>query len=104
MRVISRSRVACPFLYSSLEDGVKSFMGTGPAAAAIANNDKLTVEQTIEKALQPFKITEDFYFLQNHFWFLLLKNFREDSKGSFTRASSGKHHDPRYNQAGIFFF
>jgi hypothetical protein len=59
--------VACPFLYASLSDAVKSFMGTGPAAAALNNNEKKIVEQTIAKALKPYELVDGFHFLQNHF-------------------------------------
>jgi SAM-dependent methyltransferase len=67
LKVIHRERVACPFLYSSMDDGIRSFMGTGPAAAAINNSNAVTVEQVIAKALQPFKLVDDLIFLQNHF-------------------------------------
>lgn len=67
LKVIYKTRVACPFLYASLADGIKSFMGTGPAAAAMNNSSKETVEETIAGALQPFRVADDFYFLQNHF-------------------------------------
>lgn len=62
-----KALVACPFLYSSLNDGVKSFMGTGPAAAAMNNKDKQIVEVTIAGALAPFHVADDIHFLQNHF-------------------------------------
>jgi SAM-dependent methyltransferase len=62
-----KTRVACPFLYASLADGIKSFMGTGPAAAAMNNRDEKTVEETIARALQPFHEADDLHFLQNHF-------------------------------------
>lgn len=62
-----KTTVPCPFLYPNPGYGVKSFMGTGPAAAAINYTDKEIVEETIAKALRPFRITEDIYFLQNNF-------------------------------------
>jgi SAM-dependent methyltransferase len=55
--------VACPFLYGSLYDGIKSFLGTGPTAATMEFNDKQSVEETIARALQPFRVTEDLRFL-----------------------------------------
>lgn len=67
LKLTYKSMVACPFLYASLADGIKSFMGTGPAAAAINHTDKKTVEDTIAKALKPFNVTDDLHFLQNHF-------------------------------------
>ena len=67
LKLIHKSRVACPFLYSSLADAVKSFMGTGPAAAAMNYSEKKTVEQTIAKALRPYELADGFHFLQNHF-------------------------------------
>jgi hypothetical protein len=65
--VTHREGVACPFLYASLGDGVRSFMGTGPAATAITHNQKKTVEDVIAGTLQRFHIVDNFYFLQNHF-------------------------------------
>jgi SAM-dependent methyltransferase len=67
LKMVYATKVTCPFTYSSLVNGVKSFMGTGPAAAALNNNTKQVVEETITKALQPFKVTDDLYFLQNQF-------------------------------------
>ncbi|HTN06622.1 class I SAM-dependent methyltransferase [Agriterribacter sp.] len=67
LKLSSKRTVPCPFLYHSLGNGIKSFMGTGPAAAAMNYADKKTVEETIAKALQPFRITDDLYFQQNHF-------------------------------------
>jgi SAM-dependent methyltransferase len=67
LKLIYKTSVACPFLYSSLADGVKSFMGTGPAAAAMNNNEKKTVEQTIAGALKPYRLADGFHFLQNQF-------------------------------------
>lgn len=62
-----KATVNCPFLYASLADGIKSFMGTGPAAAAINNSDRQKVEQVIARALQAFRVADDFHFLQNQF-------------------------------------
>jgi SAM-dependent methyltransferase len=67
LKMVYKTRVACPFLYHHINDGIKSFMGTGPAAAAMNYTVKEEVEETIAKALQPFHITDDIYFLQNQF-------------------------------------
>lgn len=67
MKVVYKAKVSCPFLYHSLGDGIKSFMGTGPAAAALNYASKKMVEQTITEALQPYHLTEDLYHLQNSF-------------------------------------
>lgn len=68
LNLLYRTRVACPFLYHSTLSGIKCFMGTGPAAAAINHTgDAELVETTIAKALQPYRITEEIYFLQNSF-------------------------------------
>lgn len=67
LKVVYQKTVACPFLYSSLNNGVASFMGTGPAAAALNNNEKHVVVNSIATALQPFGLVDGFYFLQNNF-------------------------------------
>jgi SAM-dependent methyltransferase len=67
LTLIYETRVSCPFLYASLNDGIKSFMGTGPAAAAVNNSSKQIVEETIANALSPYRVAEGFHFLQNHF-------------------------------------
>jgi SAM-dependent methyltransferase len=67
LKMLYKNSVHCPFLYASLADGVKSFMGTGPAAAAVDNSNQQMVEITIATALEPFRVTEDFHFLQNSF-------------------------------------
>jgi hypothetical protein len=67
MHLVYKTSVACPFLYASLTDGVKSFMGTGPAAAAMYNSTKSVTEETIARALRKYHVSDDFHFLQNHF-------------------------------------
>ncbi len=67
MKMVYKTKVSCPFLYHSLGDGIKSFMGTGPAAAAMNYASKKMVEQTITDSLQPYHLTEDLYHLQNSF-------------------------------------
>ena len=67
LKVKLKTAVPCPFLYAGLTDGIKSFMGTGPGAAALVNNSRQSVEQTIARALHPFRVADGFYFLQNSF-------------------------------------
>jgi len=67
MSFIYKTSVPCPILYSNLAEGVKSFMSTGPAAAALNLVDKEVVEATISRALQPFRVTDDFHYLHNQF-------------------------------------
>jgi SAM-dependent methyltransferase len=62
-----KTTVACPMLFHSGADAVKSFIGTGPAAAAMKNNDKKVVEKTIARAFEQFSLTENLHFLQNRF-------------------------------------
>ena len=74
LRLRFKTRVSCPFLYSSLTDGIKSFMGTGPAAAAMNYSSREIVEETISQALQPFHLVDDLYFLQNSFLVFIAQN------------------------------
>lgn len=68
-----KTSVPCPFVYSAIGDGIKSFMGTGPAANALNYVDKATLENTIHKALQPYHTVDDFYFLLNHFLLFIVR-------------------------------
>ena len=67
LKVTARTKVTCPFLFNTISAGIKSFMGTGPAALAMNYTDRETVELTIARALKPFNVTDSFYFLQNSF-------------------------------------
>jgi SAM-dependent methyltransferase len=67
LKLMYKTSVVCPFVYASLVDGIKSFMGTGPAAAAMNNSNRKTVEEIIVRALQPFHVADDFHYLQNQF-------------------------------------
>jgi ubiquinone/menaquinone biosynthesis C-methylase UbiE len=67
LKLIYKTRVSCPFLYDGLTESIKSFMGTGPAAAAMNHGSRIIVEETISKALKPFHLVDEFYFLQNSF-------------------------------------
>jgi len=62
-----KTRVTCPFVYPNLNSGIKSFMSTGPAAAALNSNSKTKVEDTIADALTPFHVTDEYYYVQNSF-------------------------------------
>jgi len=67
VKLVSKTKIACPVLYRNLEEGVNSFMGTGPAAAALNQVSKKTVENKIASALQAYKVGEESYHLQNSF-------------------------------------
>jgi SAM-dependent methyltransferase len=67
LKLIYKTRVSCPFLYASHTEGIKSFLGTGPAAAAMNFSSRQNVLDTISKALEPFRLVDDVYFLQNSF-------------------------------------
>lgn len=73
LKLVSKNTVSCPFVYESLSEGIKSFMGTAPAAAAMYNNTKHIAEDTIARALRQFKVTDDFHFLQNDFLLFIAK-------------------------------
>lgn len=66
-KMVYKTKVACPFLYYSQNDGIRSFLGTGPAAAALNHTSEKRVQQVIANALQPYHLTEDLYHLQNSF-------------------------------------
>jgi SAM-dependent methyltransferase len=67
LQVISQFTVPCPFIYRSLEEGIMSFMGTGPAAIALNSHDKKVVENTIASSLQSFRLVDGMHFLMNQF-------------------------------------
>ena len=67
MNITYKTTVGCPLFYAKLGDGVKSFMGTGPAAAACNHADEKKVKEIIAQALQPFLVANEFYHLQNQF-------------------------------------
>lgn len=67
LRLQLNTKVSCPILYYRLEDGIKSFLSTGPAAAAMQHTTENTVQQTVARALQSYRLTEDMYHLQNSF-------------------------------------
>ena len=73
LKLISKERVSCPFLYYSHGDGIKSFMSTGPAASALNFASKKLVEQSIAEAVKPYHLTEDLYYLQNSFLLFLVE-------------------------------
>ena len=73
LHLINRSVIDCPFIYPALGHGIKSFMGTGPAAAAIGNSNKNVVEETIAKAFEPYQVTDGIYYLHNQFLVFIAK-------------------------------
>jgi ubiquinone/menaquinone biosynthesis C-methylase UbiE len=73
LQILSSETVMCPFLYSNLANGIKSYMGTGPAAAAISNNSREKVADTIATALEPYHVTDGFYYMENRFKVFITK-------------------------------
>ena len=67
LNLVYKTRVSCPMLFYTLNDAIKSFLGTGPAAAAMKHVSEKTVQQTIANAFKPYHLTEDIYHLQNNF-------------------------------------
>ncbi|MFC0771987.1 class I SAM-dependent methyltransferase [Terrimonas alba] len=67
LNLVYKTTIGCPILYHNLSEGIKSFMGTGPAAAACNYADEITVREVIAEAIQAFHVADDFYHLQNQF-------------------------------------
>ena len=67
LNLLYRNSVACPFLYFNKQDAVKSYLGTGPAAAAMNSHDRKVVEEVISDAIGRYRLTEEMYFMQNRF-------------------------------------
>ncbi len=71
LKLLNKTKVPCPALYKNLDDATKSFLSTGPAAAALNSNSKSTVEKVIKEAFKPFRIVDDLHFLENNFLFFI---------------------------------
>lgn len=67
MRVITKAQVPCSFYYENLDHAVKSFLGTGPAAAAVDYVSEKEVQEKIAGAFTPYHLTDGMYHLQNSF-------------------------------------
>lgn len=67
LKLIHKETVTCPMLFHTRREAIKSFMGTGPAAAALKHHEKEVVEKTIARAFESYQLTEDLHFLQNKF-------------------------------------
>lgn len=73
LKIVHKASVSCPFLYYSVHDAVKAFLGTGPAAAAIKHTDEESVRAKITQAMRPYRLTEDMYHLQNSFLVFIME-------------------------------
>jgi SAM-dependent methyltransferase len=69
LKLLTKTQVTCPAFYENASDGVKAYLGTGPAAAAM--NSSRLVEKTIREAFQRFRIADGFHFMQNSFLFFI---------------------------------
>jgi SAM-dependent methyltransferase len=67
LKLLYKTRIGCPLSYQNLSEGIMSFMGTGPAAAATAKASQEKVESVIATAFEPYRLTEERYHLQNQF-------------------------------------
>ena len=73
LTLLHKEKVCCPLLFTSLEDLFKAFMSTGPAvkAAEILGEEK--VKAVIEQAVEPFRLTDEIYFMNNYFNYFILQ-------------------------------
>jgi SAM-dependent methyltransferase len=67
LQVLSKKVVSCPFIYRTKNEGLQSFMGTGPAALALKANSLEKVENSITTALEAFELADDLHFLVNQY-------------------------------------
>lgn len=67
LQLLSKAIVPCPLFYATISEAIKSFMGTGPAAAACNHNEESKVRETIANAFQPYQVADEMYHLQNQF-------------------------------------
>lgn len=73
LRIIYKEKVACPWMYTSLEDMYKAFMCTGPAVKAAETLGVEKVKEVIAKSSEPFRLTDEVYFMNNYFNFFILQ-------------------------------
>jgi hypothetical protein len=74
LKVIYKEKIPCGFYYDNLTNAVRSFLSTDPAAAAMNYENEKTVEQTIARAFQPYRIAEDMHHLQNSYLLFIIEN------------------------------
>jgi ubiquinone/menaquinone biosynthesis C-methylase UbiE len=67
LHMLAKHVVPCPFIYRNLQEGIMSFMGTGPAAIALGSHDKATVENVIAEAIRPYELVDGMHFMQNQY-------------------------------------
>lgn len=79
LKIVHKTSVGCPFLYYSVHDAVKAFLGTGPAAAAINCTSEESVREKIIQAMKPYRLTEDMYHLQNSFLVFVMEKKQEQA-------------------------
>lgn len=73
LTLLHKEIVACPWMYTSLEDTYKAFMCTGPAVKAAETLGTEKVKEVIRQNAEPFRLTDEIYFMNNHFKFFLLQ-------------------------------
>jgi SAM-dependent methyltransferase len=73
LSLVHHERVACPLLFTSLEDLYKAFMSTGPAVKAAETLGVEKVKEVIKKSSEPFRLTDEIYFMNNYFNLFILQ-------------------------------
>jgi len=67
LKIVKKLDVLCPWVFRSTEELQKAFMCTGPCVKAAAVVGAEQVEKAILKSAEPFRITDEIFFMRNYF-------------------------------------
>lgn len=67
LQLVAREIVSCPQFYPNIAEALRSYLATGPAAAALKQHQPARVEKTILRAFEPYGLGDGFFHLQNSF-------------------------------------
>ena len=73
LAILHKEKVFCPLLFTTKEALLKAFMSTGPAVKASETLGVEKVKEIILKSSEPFRISDEVYFMSNYFNFFVLQ-------------------------------
>lgn len=71
LKILGRHSVACPWQFNSPDHLLRAFLCTAPFAKAVQAVGQEAVESAILSSAQPYAITDEVYYMRNHFTYFI---------------------------------
>ena len=71
LKIVHKESVLCPFQLNSTDELIRAFLCTAPCLKAAAVVGEQAVKDAIYETAQPFRLTDEVYYMKNYFTFFI---------------------------------